>query len=82
MVGVLKDRDLSKEEFEGVRIGGDRNRVFIPLKTAYKRLRFELLESELDALRLRLQDGADPQRSARTIDHLLARRLVLEDLFP
>ncbi|MEE8340056.1 MAG: ABC transporter permease [Xanthomonadales bacterium] len=74
VVGVLQDRDLSKEEFEGVRIGGDRNRVFIPLKTAYKRLRFELLESELDAVRLKLHEQADPQRSARTVDHLLARR--------
>ncbi|MFC1776792.1 ABC transporter permease [Pseudomonadota bacterium] len=74
VIGVLKDRDLGKEEFEGVRIGGDRNRVFIPLKTADKRLRFELMESQLDAVRLKLQDQADPQRSARTIDHLLARR--------
>ena len=74
VVGVLQDRDLSKDEFEGVRIGGDRNRVFIPLNTAYKRLRFEPLESELDAIRLGLNPQADPQRSARTVDHLLARR--------
>jgi putative ABC transport system permease protein len=74
VVGVLQDRDLSKDEFEGVRIGGDRNRVFIPLNTAYKRLRFEPLESELDAIRLGLNPRADPQRSARTVDHLLARR--------
>ena len=74
VIGVLRDRDLSKDEFEGVRIGGDRNRVFIPLKTAAKRLRFELLESELDSVRLKLNEQADPQRSARTVDHLLARR--------
>ena len=74
VIGVLQDRDLSKDEFEGVRIGGDRNRVFIPLKTANKRLRFELLESELDAIRLKLGRQSEPQISARTIDHLLARR--------
>ena len=74
VIGVLRDRDLSKDEFEGVRIGGDRNRVFIPLKTAAKRLRFELLESELDSVRLKLNEQADPQRTARTVDHLLARR--------
>jgi putative ABC transport system permease protein len=74
VVGVLKDRDLSKEEFEGVRIGGDRNRVFIPLKTAYKRLRFELMESELDAVRVMLNDTAAPQHSAQAIDYLLSRR--------
>jgi len=74
VIGVLQDRDLGKEEFEGVRIGGDRNRVFIPLNTAYKRLRFEPLESELDSIRLRLNSEADPQHSARTVNYLLARR--------
>ena len=74
VIGVLQDRDLGKEEFEGVRLGGDRNRVFMPLNTAYKRLRFEALESELDAIRLGLDPAGDPQRSALTVDHLLARR--------
>jgi putative ABC transport system permease protein len=74
VIGILEDKDLSKDEFEGVRLGGDRNRVFIPLATADKRLKFDQLESELDAIRLRLVDEADPQRAARTVDHLLARR--------
>ena len=74
VVGVLKDRDLGSEDFAGVRIGGDRNRVFLPFSAAAKRLRFESLESELDAIRLKLEQGADPERSARTVDHLLARR--------
>jgi len=74
VIGVLKDRDLSKDEFEGVSLGGDRNRVFIPLETALKRLRFELLESELDAVRLKLDKDADPQLSALTVGHLLSRR--------
>ncbi|MEJ2534349.1 MAG: ABC transporter permease [Gammaproteobacteria bacterium] len=74
VVGVLADRDLSKNEFQGVRLGGDRNRVFLPLETAFKRLRFESLESELDAVRLRLVESASPQRTAQTVNHLLARR--------
>ncbi len=74
VVGVLADRDLSKDEFQGIRLGGDRNRVFLPLETAYKRLRFESLESELDAVRLRLDEDASPQRTAQTVNHLLARR--------
>lgn len=71
---MLQDRDLSRDEFQGVRLGGDRNRVFIPLETAYKRLKFESLESELDAVRLRLSDDAHPQQTALTVNHLLARR--------
>jgi len=74
VIGVLQDRDLSKEEFQGVSLGGDRNRVFIPLETAIKRLRFESLESELDSIRLKLDKKADPQLSALTVNHLLSRR--------
>jgi len=74
VVGVLEDRDLSKDEFQGVSLGGDRNRVFIPLETALKRLKFEALESELDSIRLRLDEKADPQLSALTVNHLLSRR--------
>ena len=74
VIGVLADRDLSKEEFQGVRLGGDRNRVFLPLETAYKRLRFESLESELDTVRLRLDEDADPQQTALTVNYLLSRR--------
>ncbi len=74
VIGVLEDRDLGKDEFQGVSLGGDRNRVFIPLETALKRLKFELLESELDAIRLKLNKNADPQLSALTVNHLLSRR--------
>lgn len=74
VIGVLEDRDLGKDEFQGVSLGGDRNRVFIPLETAIKRLKFELLESELDAIRLKLSKDADPQLSALTVNHLLSRR--------
>jgi len=74
VIGVLQDRDLSKDEFEGVSLGGDRNRVFIPLETALKRLKFEPLEGELDSIRLRLDEQADPQLAALTVNHLLSRR--------
>jgi len=74
VIGVLQDRDLGKDEFQGVSLGGDRNRVFIPLETALKRLKFELMDSELDAIRLRLDKKSDPQLSALTVNHLLSRR--------
>ena len=74
VIGVLQDKDLRKEEFQGVRLGGDRNRVFIPLETAYQRLRFDPLESELDAIRLKLSENASPQRTALSVDYLVSRR--------
>jgi putative ABC transport system permease protein len=74
VIGVLEDKDLAKDEFQGVSLGGDRNRVFIPLRTAHKRLKFELMESQLDSIRLRLDKDSDPQLSALTVNHLLSRR--------
>ncbi len=74
VIGVLEDKNLSKDEFQGVSLGGDRNRVFIPLETAHKRLKFELMESQLDSIRLRLDKNSDPQLSALTVSHLLSRR--------
>jgi putative ABC transport system permease protein len=74
VVGVLEDRDLAKDEFEGISLGGDRNSVFLPLETALKRLKFETLDSELDAIRLRLSKGTEPQLSALTVNHLMMRR--------
>jgi putative ABC transport system permease protein len=74
VIGVLEDKDLGKDEFQGVSLGGDRNRVFIPLETAHKRLKFELMESELDGIRLKLARNADPQLSSLTVNHLLSRR--------
>ncbi|MEE4172703.1 MAG: ABC transporter permease [Xanthomonadales bacterium] len=74
VIGVLADRDLGQDEFQGVSLGGDRNRVFLPLETAFKRLAFEPLESELDAIRLQLDEGANPQRTSQTVDFLLDRR--------
>ncbi len=74
VIGVLEDRVLGKNEFQGISLGGDRNRVFIPLNTAFKRLKSELLDSELDAIRLKLDKQSDPQLSAQTVDYLLSRR--------
>lgn len=74
VIGVLEDKDLGKDEFQGISLGGDRNRVFIPLETAHKRLKFELMESQLDSIRLRLDKKSNPQLSALTVNHLLSRR--------
>lgn len=74
VVGVLQQQNLGEEDFEGVRIGDDTHRVFIPVATARKRLSFDSIAADLDAIRLRLAEDAQPQISARSVDHLLARR--------
>ncbi len=54
VVGVLADRDLSRDEFEGVQLGLESNRIFVPLATAAARLRMQPLEDEVDRLLVRL----------------------------
>ncbi|QGX39932.1 ABC transporter permease [Permianibacter aggregans] len=74
VVGVLADKQLSKSEFQGVKLGGEKNRVFISLDNAHRRFKFEPLESTLDAFRLELEPGANPLVAAESLRHLLQRR--------
>jgi putative ABC transport system permease protein len=62
VVGVLADRDLSKDQFEGVQLGpGSQPRVRAA-GSARARLRFQPMEDEIDRFWLRL---ATPRASCR-----------------
>src|SRR5688572_16752467 len=50
VIGVLEDYNLSKDEFEGVKIQDFSNDIYIPLATALKKFEFKRLESELDEI--------------------------------
>ena len=74
VVGVLADRDLSRAQFEGVKLGLDSNRVFMPLSTALQRFRFQPMEDELDRLLLRVNDPEQLAASAQVAQAMLAQR--------
>ncbi|MDR8523592.1 ABC transporter permease [Shewanella fidelis] len=74
VVGVLSEKEGSKSTIQGVKLGGERNQVFIPLTTALKKMQFASLESELDAFKLALADGVEPSLAAKSLQHLLNRR--------
>ncbi len=74
VIGVLQDKALNKTDFEGIKLGGEKNRVFIPLATAKKRFRFKDMENEIDAFKLKLASDIDPTAAARSLTHLLDRR--------
>ncbi len=78
VVGVLESKNLSKESFQGVKLSGENNRIFIPLNTALKRFDFREMSSQLNAFRLELKPGVKPQVAAKSIAHLLDRRHSLE----
>jgi putative ABC transport system permease protein len=74
VVGILDDRRLSKDQFEGVKLEDESNLVFIPLKTALKRFEFKPIEDQIDEFRVRLDAGIDSRMATSTLDRLLKVR--------
>ncbi len=74
VVGVLADRDLSADKFEGVQLGLESNRAFVPLSTARARFRFQPMEDEVDRFWLRINDPARIAEAARVTAAVLDQR--------
>ncbi|MFC3123355.1 ABC transporter permease [Agaribacter flavus] len=74
VVGVLEAPEGAKNEFQGVKIGGDRYTVFVPLNTSAKKFSRNLLDSELDSIKLNIASGTDPMVAAKAIDSLIKLR--------
>ncbi|NRA61247.1 MAG: ABC transporter permease [Psychrobium sp.] len=74
VVGVLEDKLLSKDSFQGVSLGGDTQRIYLPLQTTLKRFKFKALASEIDRFKLELTSDVSPQLAAVALSHLLDRR--------
>ncbi|MCP5107741.1 MAG: FtsX-like permease family protein, partial [bacterium] len=74
VVGIIKDKNLTKKEFEGISLKGEQNNIYVPLQTALKSFRFKPLESEIDEFRVRLEKGVPSPTAAGTLAHLMRRR--------
>ena len=74
VVGVLKDRNLLKDEFQGIALRGEQNNIFIPLQTALKVFRFGNYESDLDEFRVQLKKEISSATAAATLAYLMKRR--------
>ncbi|MBA6232815.1 MULTISPECIES: ABC transporter permease [unclassified Colwellia] len=74
VVGVLQAPFLKKQEFQGIKLGGDQRQVFIPLKTAIHKFASKKLASEVTSIKLKLDDSVDPISAAKAVSHLLDRR--------
>jgi len=74
VVGVLADRDLAKDQFEGVQLGLEANRVFVPLASARARLRFQPMEDEIDRFWLRLDDPEGIVAASQVLAAVLDQR--------
>ncbi len=74
VVGVLEDRGTTRDEFEGVKLSGSRNVIFIPLHTALKKFKFKDMEDELDEIHVQVRTGIPTQVAAQTLSRLLETR--------
>lgn len=74
VIGVLATPKSKQTEFQGVTVGGDQYRVFLPLTTAAKKLKRDPLASELDEIKLGVVDGYDPRIAARAVERLISLR--------
>ena len=74
VIGVLNAPTLDKDDFQGVKIGGDNNRVFVPLSTSLKKFKAEKLASELDVIKLAIEKDYNPAVAAKAVTQLLSLR--------
>jgi putative ABC transport system permease protein len=74
VVGVLADRTPSKAEFEGVKLGLDDERLFVPWETGRGRFNFKRIEDEVDGISVRLDGAAAPDGAARVLQALISQR--------
>ena len=74
VVGVLADRDLGKDQFEGVPLGLESNRIYMPLASARARFRFQPQEDEVDRVLLHLREVSYLAGPARVLAALLDQR--------
>ncbi len=74
VVGVLQAPAGNKNEFQGVKIGGDRYRIFVPLSISVHKFASDTLASELDSIKLNVVKGTDPVVAAKAIDSLISLR--------
>src|SRR5262244_1281486 len=72
VVGVLADNNLTKDEFEGVKLQDFSNDIYIPLATALKKFEPKRFESELDELVLSIDKTDALKSSAILISEVLA----------
>ena len=74
VIGVLTPPFLQKDEFQGIKLGGDQHRVFIPLKTAIHKFPNKGLTSEVSSIKLKIAAQVSPIQAAQAVNHLLSRR--------
>lgn len=74
VIGVLASPLGDKNEFQGVQIGGDRYSLFLPLQTAVNKFSHDVLASELDSIKLNINETTNPLIAAKAVEQLMNLR--------
>lgn len=74
VVGILNPPPGDQNEFQGVKIGGDRYRIFLPLSTSVQKFSNDLLASELDTVKLNIAKTSDPVVASKAVEQLMTLR--------
>lgn len=72
VIGVLRDNNLTKDEFEGVKIQDFSNDIYIPLATALKKFELKRFESEYDEIVVSMKNTESLKSSAVLVSEILA----------
>ncbi len=74
VIGVVEDRRLDKQSFQGVVIENPRNRIYLPLQTALQHFRAQPLAAELDEIQFAITPGTGTAAAGRALARLLHTR--------
>ncbi|WP_440056838.1 ABC transporter permease (plasmid) [Pseudoalteromonas sp. T1lg65] len=74
VVGIMRAPNLSKKEFQGVELGGEQSRIFVPLSTAINRFDKALLDPEVTQLKLSVSKPYSPIEVSKVVNHVLSSR--------
>jgi len=74
VVGVLADRDLGADKFEGVALGAESNRIYLPLASALARFRIAPIEDEVDRILISVRNPERLAVGARVMTQVLDQR--------
>ena len=73
VVGVLASSSSADRDFQGVKISGTANDIYLPVTTAMRKFATPPLKSPLDELVVRMAPGAAMQEAAAVLESLLER---------
>ncbi|MFC2172113.1 ABC transporter permease [Acidobacteriota bacterium] len=73
VIGVLEDRSLGRDEFEGVKIENVNNHIYVPIRTILKKFQSPGGESELDEIQLTVLHDTSPKEVTIMAGSLLER---------